>query len=273
LKQTKQEKVESMNKVKVLIAIAVIALVGTMAVRAGGVEDVPAVISSNLYINASSGITKADDKNEALNASVGIQDGFAVYKFDNNAILGGQLGGSAGMSETDSGANKGVYNGNAGLFLRGLPCKNNQTAAVAALFTYDRNTRGSDLWAFRPIAGLSINDKNSFGGKGVLHLNTNSNGDEATDSGAGFWVHKWNDRFSTETTVGYKGGDVKGVYAGPALAYSIDKNWDLAVKAERDSHGDYLAVFQVVYGFGGKGIHSTLDNVSGNEATPFPVGR
>ena len=267
----------------VSVSVAIAALIATASVRA---EEKPvqpvqksdwqtelAEATANLYVDVTSGIANPDDGGkELLSTSIGAHSGHALTKFNNNAVLGLQLGGAVGLTETDSDAHRAIYSSEIGLFVRGIPCKYNQTAAAAVLFTYDRNQHGSDILALRPLLGVTLDEKNSIGGKGVAHINQN-NGDRATDSGAGFWVHKWNDRFSSEATLGYKGGDVKGVYAGPALAYSIDKNWDLAFRGERDNHGNYVAVFQVVYGFGGKGVHSTLDNISGTEATPFPVGR
>jgi hypothetical protein len=227
-------------------------------------------LTSNMYLDVGGNVVRPNGQSANLGAAIGLNDGFTLAKFDNNAILGLQVGGSVGMVDTDPG-NQSVYSSVVGIFTRGIPVEGKQLAA-AGLLTYDHNERGANLFAFRPIIGLAIDKKNSIGGKAVVSLNEDA-GEEAVDSGAGFWVRRWNTRVSSELTVGYKGGEIDEPYAGSTWAYSIDKNWDLAASYERDGNSDYAAFLKIVYGFGGKGIHSTINNIAGTDATPFPVSR
>ena len=280
-----------MKLIKMLLVASVVTAIGIQTVSAGGgyndgkgnivayaenTNDVSqpcldsSILTKNLYIDAGAGVAKVDGKSSALNAAIGVNNGFQFTKFNNGAILGLQAGGSIGTEENSANDLETVYQSSVGVFLRGIPIEYDRQLAGAVLFVYDHNVDGANLLSLRPLAGVALDKKNSLGSKGSIHLNRD-NHDEATDSAAGFYTRKWNSKWTSELEAGYRWSDVNAAYVGSTWAYSINKTWDLVASVERDANSDYAAFFKIVYGFGGKGIHSSIDNVAGTEATPFPT--
>jgi len=248
----------------VAMATSVLAADTTNAPVAAGFDPL-----KNLYVNVGFGSQKLESNGNdgQLFQTVGYNMGLQLKQLDNGVVIGLQNGVNATVTERDN-DQKGVFNTTSGLFFRNLKLGCNQVAG-ATLFDFEHTFDGANLWSFRPILGLTVSDKDAIGATASFHINTD-NGEQSTPYAAGFWNRTWNDKIASEAKVGYQFGAIKETFGSAQVAYGFNKNVNLVALGEVNGNGDYTAGLAVVYGFGGTGQHSTLANIRGVDATPFP---
>ena len=249
----------------------------TVPGRAAETENVS--ILDNLFLEAGGGWKRAIDDETTGFGAFGFNWGIPLTPRSEGVAFGLQVGGDFTVREGDD-----EWNGTAGLFARNLKLGDEQVAG-AVLMDYQRTTMDNNLWAVRPILGITLGPRDEIGAMGVIGVNRESSTkfdgttltkttQESPDTAEVFFNHSWTEALMTELAVGYQFSEVDEVMVRGQIVYGITRYIDLSVGGEINGDGNYACGARVSFNFGGTGRHDSINNIYAWKKqdfyTPFP---
>jgi hypothetical protein len=232
--------------------------------------------TDNLFLDGAGGFEKPTGEDSTAFGSIGVNLGLPILpNQDHNGVAWGlQLGGDIKFREDNP-----EYDITVGVFARNLVVRDQQ-AAVAMLMDYRHSAYHHDIFALRPIAGITLTKQDSIALTGVIGLNDDKEEFdnriirvETTDRIQAIWTREWTDRITTEFSGGYQFSDVDEGFGGAQIVYGLNKHMDVAVGGEINGNGNYSAGITFSYHVGGLGRHASVHNIRSSGAgfyTPFP---
>ena len=274
-----------MKKSIILIAVAVLTIAGS--VMAGdvvksvntGKQDSQNVLLDNAYLSIGAGIDSDYLAGKtSLFEAAGLSLGLPVTKLKNGAVVGAQVSMGATAIEfdpsrdrqissvQDNDSHRGIYDVTLGLFVRNLKLGSNQ-AALGLMCDYVYTAKSNNLLGVRPIAGVTLTDKDEVGITGRAGV-VAGGGEEIVDEINLFWTHVWNKNIVTSSKCGYLFGDIRELISGTSIEYRITKHVSAIASTLMDGDGNYNAGITLV--IGGKGqVGPDLEQIRGNGLNPF----
>lgn len=261
----------------VWVCFGVLTCLFSSTVRAAEGDTVS--ILDNLFLEAGGGLKRSPDDLKTGFGSVGFNWGIPLTPNSEGIGLGFQIGGDFSPRRGDD-----EWNGTAGFFGRNLKLGDEQVAG-AVLVDYQHTTLGNNLWAVRPIAGITLGAKDEVGLSGVIGVNregsTTFNGttvttirQETPSSAEVFFNHYWTEKMATELAVGYQFSHINEVMVRGQIVYGLCRYVDLSVGGEINGDGNYSCGARVSFHFGGLGRHDSINNIYAWKKqdfyTPFP---
>lgn len=260
-----------MNRYSVLI-MACLALGGAVPAAE------PVAWHENLFLEAGAGWQEAPGEDSTGWTRLGFNLGLPLNDESDGVAWGAQAGGDVTFREDNP-----EWSHTVGMFARRLASFGNEEAAAAALFDYTRTAWRNDVWAFRPVLGTTLSDRDAVGVTAVIGLNDDEEAQgestvcqECADRVELFWNRDWNADLASELGVGYQFGDVDETLFNAVVVYAVTDAWDVAGHGTINTTGDYVIGVQVSFHFGQTRRHDLLHNIDGEAAarfTPFPKRR
>jgi len=221
--------------------------------------------AENTYFHVSTGSEEIPAGDNNCFIAFGVNLGLPLTSTAGMA-LGLQVGASIKVCEDDP-----EYNGTIGVFSRQFFLMDGRSA-FALLMDYRRTSDANDLWAFRPIVGVPLGDRDAAGVEFTLGLNSEG-GEEAIDQGQIFWVRDWNAAWASQFGLGYQWSRVNETVFRGRLAYRWLENVDVTLGGDVNTNTDYAFGIALSWSFGGTGRHPFVHNIHRGERgyyTPFP---
>lgn len=252
------------------------ALLGS-ALPIGARADGPDSVSflDNLFLHASGGGKKPAGDDSTPFGSVGWNWGIPLTPNSEGIAIGVQAGGDVTFVEHNE-----EWDATAGVFARNLRLGEEQVAA-AVLMDYQHTAIGNDLFAVRPVLGITLGARDEIGLSGTIALNRRTKTitittirEEAAYTSEAFFNHFWSESLATELAAGYQYYPISEPFVRGQVVWGITQYVDLALAGAVNAAGNYSCGLRMSFNFGGTGRHDTLNNIYArtkkDNYTPFP---
>lgn len=236
----------------------------------------PPPLLQNLVVALAGGAVEDVDADQSAFGSVGAAMGFGLpVPFH----LGIQGGGSATRRE----GHRFDLQLSGGVSLRDVEVEPLDAAfGLGLLVDYLHTRDDADLFAFRPMMGLSFGEDDHVWVRGVLPLNESTIERNSGDSIEQRLLpridlalaHEFSDRIAGELRLGRQEGDADAFVVGASVGAALGWNLSLVASGESNLDGDFAAGLTFQYQFGSYSRAATVTrfrSLDENDDSPLPM--